>query len=191
MAEDIILEEEEVKRQDGETYWDENGRIYVTAFKKVWADEIGSGGTSSDNEYNSYWHIQSVASSRVSMRALNENEDWNVYAHIKGTADRGQRQPPPLPSYPVESYKKTTHTSDGIGYSGKMKRRRVCWIKNFFENFRTDQEMSTGGYTDTWTEDWWPNPFDPYAYAWAESEWGDYVGGSAHTDVSSNPWDEN
>lgn len=95
-SEEVVLVEERERRQDGEPYWDENGRIYVTAYKKVWSRNLGSDGSSSSS--NSYWHIQSVASSEVSMRALNENEDWNAYAEIKGTADRNQRQPPPHPT---------------------------------------------------------------------------------------------
>lgn len=56
--------------------------------------------------------------------------------------------------------------------------------------------MARGGYADTWADDFWPNPsrglpLDPYAYAWVESEWGDYIGGSVNTDVGGDPWDEN
>lgn len=171
-AEEITLLEVAEELQDGQSpIHDDQGRIYMRACKRVTA--VGSNGAGSNH---GSWTITSIAYSWVRMQALNENEDWNMYAEIRGTADSNTRQPPPTPNYT------RLHVYDNhSAYAGRINLGRVCWIKSFWENFKMDQELSCGANKKTSASTPSENPFAPYSYAWGEAEWGQYPGGSVST----------
>lgn len=166
MAEEITLLEVTRELQDGESrIHDDQGRIYMRAVKRVYA--AGN---------NDLWVINSIVYSWVRMKALNENEDYMGYARINGTSDRNTRAAPTFPTY--NTYR---HDADFTVYSGYQK-VRVSWIKRPFINKKRDLHCSFGGSTDIWASTPSENPFDPYSYAWGESEWHQYPGGSVNTD---------